>query len=123
MPTWPAKHFGPSEFRCHCQSPDCDEAPVNMQLVGMLDRARAGAGIPFVITSGVRCPRHNAFVGGSPSSSHISGLAVDIRATSGQDRMLVVRGLLEAGFRRIGIARGFVHADIDPDKMASLWTY
>lgn len=37
--------------------------------------ATQGAG--FVITSGVRSPRHNAAVGGAPNSGHLHGLAYD----------------------------------------------
>ena len=81
------------------------------------------AGIPFVINSGARCREHNQVVGGSETSSHLTGYAADIRCRNGQERLAIVRGLIKAGIWRIGIARGFVHADIDPDKMQSMWVY
>jgi uncharacterized protein YcbK (DUF882 family) len=123
MPAWTAKYFTPEEFACRCSRPDCDAAPIHLQFLGMLDRARAHANVPFVITSGSRCARHNELEGGSATSSHIAGLAADIRASNNQDRLAIVQGLIHAGFTRIGIARGFVHTDIDPEKMASLWVY
>ncbi len=120
---WTAIYFGPDEFKCKCGRPDCDSADVHPQFVGMLDIARHQAGIPFAVNSGTRCEQHNALVGGSDTSSHLTGLAADIRCSNGQERLAIVRGLLAAGIYRIGIARGFVHADIDPDKMHSMWVY
>lgn len=79
----------------------------------MLDRARAIAGVPFVINSGFRTPAQNTRVGGSRNSAHLRGFAVDIRTTPAtQD--IIVSALREVGFRRIGIYRTFVHADNDP---------
>ena len=117
------KYFKLSEFTCKCERPDCDAEQIHPQFVGMLDLARGHAGIPFVINSGVRCREHNLIVGGSETSSHLSGFAADIRCRNGQERLAIVRGLLHAGIYRIGIARGFVHGDIDPDKMQSMWVY
>ena len=84
----------------------------------MLDRARKIAGIPIVVNSGYRCQDHNVAVGGSPTSSHLDGLAADISTPDHQSRYRIVRALLEAGFRRVVIYRDkrFVHVDVDPDK-------
>ena len=117
------KYFSLKEFACKCGRPDCGAAAVHPQFVGMMDMARGYAGIPFVINSGVRCKEHNLVVGGSKTSSHLTGYAADIRCHNGQERLAIVRGLIKAGIWRIGIARGFVHADIDPDKMQSMWVY
>ncbi len=84
----------------------------------MLDAARKIAGVPFRINSGYRCEKHNREIGGSPTSSHMKGLAADISATDHALRFRIVYGLLQAGFRRIVIYRDkqFIHVDIDPDK-------
>ena len=50
---------------------------LNTGLVEMLDKAREIAGIPFIITSGVRTPKQNEDAGGVNDSSHRKGLAVD----------------------------------------------
>ena len=89
-----------------------------------LDEAREVAGIPFVINSAYRSPEHNKKVGGSPNSSHIKGLAVDIKATDSITRYKVVSSLLKVGFTRIGIAETFIHVDLDLDKTQNvIWTY
>ena len=85
-------------------------------LCKMLDLARDHAGIPFIITSGKRSIEHNKEVGGVADSSHISGLAVDIRAGDDTTRAKVLMGLIKAGFQRIGIYSSHIHADIDTSK-------
>jgi len=91
-----------------------------------LDLAREMAGVPFRITSGYRCKKHNEAVGGRPNSAHTRGFAADIAATDSETRARIVFGLIKAGFRRIGIdfKRGFVHVDCDPEKPTPrLWGY
>ena len=90
--------------------------------LAMLEHAREIAGIPFVINSGYRTPEHNAKIGGSPTSSHMLGYAVDIRCTA-LTRNTIVQALHKAGFKRIGIAKNFIHADNDPQKKPALWYY
>ena len=77
----------------------------------MLDEARGIANIPFHITSGYRCELHNKAVGGVDKSLHTKGQAADIRAESSNERFLIVRALIKAGFKSIGIYKNFVHAD------------
>jgi hypothetical protein len=55
-------------------------------------------------------------VGGVANSSHLTGWAADIRADSSNRRYLVLKGLIEAGFTRIGIGQNFIHCDCDPSK-------
>jgi len=63
-------------------------------------------------------------VGGKETSSHLKGYAVDIKCEESPYRYLLVGGLLKAGFKRIGIGKNFIHADIDPEKVGSLiWVY
>ena len=93
-----------------------------------LETARNIAGIPFVINSGYRGPetQDDLIARGlsEPTSSHPKGLAVDIKAEHSQQRWLIIDALLRAGFRRIGIAKTFVHVDIDDSKDQNLiWVY
>ena len=115
-----SKYFTYEEVSCKC---GC-KLSVRRELVNLLDDAREIAGIPFVITSGARCESHNRKVGGSKDSSHLKGVAVDIKATTSRERYEIVNALMQVGFTRIGIAKTFIHCDLDRDKPQQLiWVY
>lgn len=86
------------------------------ELVTKLDVARGLANTAFVITSGFRTPEKNKEVGGVEDSAHLSGKAVDIACVNSARRMRIVVALLRVGFRRIEIAKGHIHVDIDETK-------
>lgn len=111
-------HFRLGEFACKC---GCGRAEMNPRFLEMIDEARRLAGIPFVVTSGFRCETHNTAVG-STSANHTKGLAADIACNGGPDRYDMVAAMIKAGFRRIGLARGFIHCDIN-DGPGSIWLY
>ena len=114
------KYFNESEFRCQC----CGKLLLNQTLIDRLDIARGLAQLPFVITSGYRCEANNKEAGGVPGSAHCYGSAADIQAGNSKDRFRIVRALLAAGVRRIGIGKTFVHADVDLEKDQDvLWLY
>ena len=99
------------------------EANMNKNFLFVLDEAREFAGIPFVINSAYRSPNHPLSVK-NPSSSHIKGLAVDIKANDNATRFKIVEALIRVGFTRIGIADTFIHVDLDFDKRQNIiWTY
>lgn len=115
------RYFNREEFACKC---GCGTNNVSDSLIARLDRARHIAGFPLVVTSGVRCPEHNAKSGGVADSAHVSGLAADIACTSSAQRFKLMQALFLAGFDRIGVASSFVHADVDERKpQGVLWTY
>jgi len=96
---------------------------MNKEFLFVLDEAREFAGIPFIINSAYRSPDHPLSIK-NPSSSHIKGLAVDIKATDSITRFKIVKALIEVGFTRIGIADTFIHVDLDFDKTQNvIWTY
>lgn len=73
------KYFNKNEFACKCDGKYCKGYPVEMQekVIRVLDRVRGNLGKPATVTSGIRCTRHNANVGGVSNSRHLSGKAVD----------------------------------------------
>lgn len=100
------------------------EENMNESFLMKLDEAREYAGIPFIINSAYRSLEDNKRVGGKPNSSHLKGLAVDIRATNSRQRGLVLDALRAVGFNRIGIANSFIHVDMDYDKDQDVtWVY
>jgi len=117
------KNFSTSEFRCKC----CGGVVVNQQLVAMLQRMRDQLGRPMVITSGYRCLRHNALVGGVSDSYHMQGMAADVVYQGGLELLTLVQAAISAGFKRIGIysigiyRRGFVHLDVGNMPSPAMW--
>lgn len=99
------------------------ETNMSKEFLFVLDEAREIAGIPFIINSAYRSPEHPLSIK-NPSSSHIKGLAVDIKATDSKTRFKIVKALVTVGFTRIGIADTFIHVDLDLDKTQNvIWTY
>lgn len=114
------KYFSEKEFACPC----CGQNKMNQAVKDSLDSARHDAGIPFIITSGYRCKKHNTEVGGSEFSSHMNGTAVDISVLNSQHRYIILVTLLAEGFNRIGIGSNFIHADMDRSKPGDVvWHY
>ena len=91
----PLKYFKESEFTCKC---GCGETVVSRHLMEMLDEARDFAKIPFVINSGYRCENHSESIK-NPKSSHIKGLAVDIKCTDSKKRAIIIDALGYVGFK------------------------
>jgi len=119
------KYFKFEEF----DSPDKPGSgkKMNRATVDKFDRARAIAGIPFIITSGVRTKKHNKEVGGKEDSSHLESQgchACDISVPDSRSRFIILRALIKVGFTRIGIGKDLIHADDDPTKDPEVtWLY
>jgi len=123
-------YFSEKEFSCQC---GCGTNNVSRELKDKLDAARAIAGVSFVIDrrsgSACRCVKHNKSVGGSESSSHIATetiecTAVDIEYRTSHQCYKILFALYEAGFTRIGINNGSIHADVDTTKpLEVVWNY
>ena len=96
---------------------------MDLEFLAKLDEARECAGIPFPISSAYRSPDHPLSIK-NPTSSHIKGLAVDIKANDSLARFKIIEALVDVGFNRIGIGETFIHVDMDKDKMQNvIWTY
>lgn len=121
-----SEYFKKEEFTCKC---GCGTNNISKDLKERSKNARELAGIPFHLTSACRCEKHNKNVGGVENSSHLTTktkecTAIDVRATNSRSRYLIVYGMIRAGFNRIGIAKTFVHGDVDPTKAPGvIWLY
>ena len=115
------KHFSESEFTCNgveCYDLMSDELLISLEV------ARTIAGIPFHINSSWRDKVTNERVGGKPNSAHTRGTAVDIACANSSDRYTIIDSCMAAGFTRIGIAKTFIHVDVDEDlPNCVIWTY
>lgn len=117
-----SKYFSESEFnRC---SPSCSLQDMKQTTISKLDTAREIAGIPFVLTSAYRSREWDQSKGRSGTGAHTLGKAVDIRCNTSRNRFLIVNALLKAGFKRIGVAKTFVHADdSETHDQSVMWLY
>jgi len=111
-------YFTDEEFKCPC----CGQNWVDKEFKESLNIARGISQTPYKINSGCRCKEHNKAVGGTSTSSHLEGIAVDIKCNSAT-RLKILKGLITAGFKRIGIAKTFIHVDSDTQKSKVSWTY
>jgi hypothetical protein len=83
-------HISVEEYRCGGVSNTCcGQLPPGLYDDGFIiapyeylfdcfESIRLAWGKPIVITSGYRCPAHNAAVGGASISCHVFGLALDL---------------------------------------------
>lgn len=113
-------HFRVAEMWCPC----CHHMEMQniRELCARLEKVRGNFG-PMQIVSGYRCLVHNLEVNGAQFSRHLDGKAADIKVLTDGDRYKLVRALLANGFRRIGIGKSIVHADIDDTSFPVMWTY
>lgn len=117
------RHFKAPEFRCGC---GCGLGYDNMQdcILDLLDACREQAGIPFVVTSSIRCTKHNAAVGGADRSAHLTGYAVDISAKTGAQKRAILKAALALNAPRIGVSKDFIHIDTAPYLVQNVvWAY
>lgn len=109
------RYFGRGEFMCNCGGKYCDGFPAEPVplLVRTADRVRGHFGKPAVISSGVRCPRHNANVGGVENSRHLTGRAMDffVYGTTGAEVLAYMQSLPEVRYA-YDIDGRFVHMDV-----------
>lgn len=118
------KNIKDSETACKC----CGLINYDSDSGAMIDMARDYSGIPYILNSACRCKKHNYEVGSKPTSSHIAedrpSTAWDVKATTSRQRFKILKGLIKAGFTRIGIHKSFIHADSDVSKDPEVsWLY
>ena len=121
------KYFNLSEFDCPCELGSGKK--MDIDFLHKLDEARHIAQIPFKINSGYRCQEYNQQLlkkglKASKNSSHLKGLAADIGYNGSRERYLILNALMQVGINRIGIAKTFIHCDVDNLKDKSvIWLY
>lgn len=79
-----SKYFKKEEFKCGCNGKYCNGYPsgVAKSLVDNMNLLREIYGKSITITSGLRCEKYNATVGGDKNSLHICGQACDWNFTN-----------------------------------------
>lgn len=91
------------------------------EFVALLDKARHIAGVPFIITSGLRTLQANqSLTGAAKDSAHLRGLAVDLRVRTSNEVFRIIQAAIAMGICRIGVYVApdmtFRHLHLDSDK-------
>ena len=115
------EYFKDSEFKCPC----CiDETGVQIaQYVrSACNDIRSYLNKPLYISSGIRCIKRNTVIGGSKTSQHLTGNAVDISTENLDSRDLykLVEKAMELNLR-IGVYQRHVHIDWAVNRAKIFW--
>ena len=105
-------HFKNKELCCKCV---CGQQHMKIGFMGLLESLRMAYDKPMIVTSGYRCPAHNAKVSTTGRHGpHTTGQAIDI-AVQGRDAHRLLTLALQYGFTGIGIKQKgdnrFIHLD------------
>jgi hypothetical protein len=112
-----SKNFIAREFMCKCGK--CQGNKISVELIGKLQKIRDAFGT-LTITSGYRCPVHNASIGGAKDSQHVQGNAADMVSAGAPIETLFkfIRGNLNhkggVGFYK---KKNFIHMDVRPQEV------
>ena len=114
-----SEFFDREEFRCQCKGKYCDGFPVEPEeeLVRVCNEIRRRLGVPVSIVdsggSGVRCPRHNAAVGGVGNSNHLYGKAADLHSSKSPEEMARVAEEVLGDTGELGIYSWGIHVAVN----------
>ena len=118
------RFFSRQEFACRC---GCNGNLQADDFIAKLDALRAEVGFPLPVSSGYRCPDHNARVSTTGRTGpHTTGRAVDL-AVDRTRAHTVLAAALRAGFTGIGVqqkgATRFIHLDDLASGRPTVWSY
>lgn len=115
--------FDREEFRCQCYrhhaTPYCNGFPrePSEELARTCNEIRRRLGVPVSIVdsggSGVRCPQHNADVGGVLNSNHLYGNAADLHSSKSPEEMARVAEEVMGHTGEIGIYSWGIHVGVN----------
>jgi len=109
-------NFHRSEFACSC---GCGFAAADFEIIQILEDVRHHFNSPVIITSGCRCEKKNAEVGGERGSFHLKGMAVDFKVMGvpASD----VADYLEGKYSGYGIGRYSTWTHLDVRNYTARW--
>lgn len=114
-----SEFFDREEFICQCKGKYCNGFPVEPEeeLVRVCNEIRRRLGVPVSIVdsggSGVRCPRHNAAVGGVGNSNHLYGRAADLHSSKHPQEMYRVAEEVLGNTGELGLYDWGIHVGVN----------
>ena len=129
-------HFSREELQCKC---GCEEMKFTQLAVESLEAVRVEFGVPMIISSGYRCPKHNQEVSSTGADGpHTifdgANITVDVKEF-GTDAYDLIEIAIAHGFSGIGLNQKgpfderFIHLDRLESNLAAararpnVWTY
>ena len=105
------KYFKKSEFACKC---GCGADSMDEKLIRTADKVRSHFGKAITVSSGRRCEKHNAKVGGVANSRHMTGKAMDfcVAGKTAAQVLAYVQTLPEIRYS-YAINNTYVHMDVE----------
>ena len=114
------ENFNRDEYACKC---GCGRDDIKEDLAIKVQMVRNIIKRGIVISSGIRCERHNGNIGAIETSSHVGGWAADLAYKGSAERYQLLNAAFQV-FDRVGIAKTFIHVDVDANKTAGVvWLY
>ena len=128
MTDWRWHNFTADEMRCRC---GCGRADMSPLFMDVLQTIRMQYGKPMRVSSGYRCPSHNAKVSSTgPGGPHTTGKAVDILVSGKDAHTLLQLCMAHMDVTGIGVSQKgahdsrFIHIDtIEEGLRPWLWSY
>jgi uncharacterized protein YcbK (DUF882 family) len=118
-----SKNFNLSEFNSK-DGTTADQLVIkNLTILAeQLEALRDYLGKPIQVTSGYRSKKHNAKIGGAKNSTHVNGMAADIKVSNSPPlevynaiEKLIADGKMKQG--GLGLYRSWVHYDFRGTKV------
>ena len=108
------QYFRPAEFGCKCGACGLSGREMSEKLLHIADRIRGQFGASVQVSSGLRCRRHNAEVGGVAGSRHLCGKAMDfcVSGKSAGEVLAAVKKQPEIRYT-YAIDSRYVHMDVE----------
>ena len=116
------KNLSRSEFACKGKTCGCSQDTIDYKLVEIIQDVRDHFGKSVTITSGNRCPIHNAEIGGAKSSQHLLGRAGDVQV-SGVDAGDVYEYVDGKYPTSLGLGKYKTFTHIDTRNLMARWHY
>lgn len=117
------RYFTLAEFACkHCKANE-----MTLGFITKIDALRRDVGFALPVSSGYRCPEHNARVSSTGRTGpHTTGRAVDF-AVQGEQAHILILVALKSGFTGLGVQQKgggrFIHLDDLSTGRPTVWSY
>ena len=113
--------FPPEELKCKC---GCGLNNFSSTLKAHINLIRKRLGRALIAKSACRCGPHNLEEGGKPTSDHLTGEGVDLKAINSHTRFIILESAFDLEIRRIGLARTYIHLGINVNNPQEVfWIY